>query len=140
MDADVGAKVGLRWRKGAFEIMNDVGVEQAYNLVSSLLKPYPNVSVPGVLKAQKDKGVPWDVRYVKYIQDGTVGRVTISRPDALNALNQSVVKQLDEAFAKAEADPQTKAIIIEAAGKAFVAGADIKFFVDCITEDRISEG
>jgi enoyl-CoA hydratase/3-hydroxyacyl-CoA dehydrogenase len=139
MDADVGAKVGLRWRKGAFEIMNDVGIEKAYDLVANLLEPYPNVNVPSVLKAQKEKGLPWDVRYVKYIQDGTVGRVRISRPDALNALNQSVVKQLDEVFARAEADPQTKAIIIEAAGKAFVAGADIKFFVDCIKEDRISD-
>jgi enoyl-CoA hydratase/3-hydroxyacyl-CoA dehydrogenase len=139
MDADVGAKVGLRWRKGAFEIMNDVGIEKSYELVAKLLEPFPNVDVPGVLKAQKEKGLPWDVRYVKYIQDGAVGRVRISRPDALNALNQTVVKQLDEAFAKAEADPQTKAIIIEAAGKAFVAGADIKFFVDCIKEDRISD-
>ncbi len=139
MDADVGAKVGLRWRKGSFEIMNDLGIEKAYDLVGTLLKPYPKVTVPGVLKAQKEKGAPWDVRYVKYIQDGTVGRIRISRPDALNALNQTVVKQLDEAFTTAEADPQTTAIIIEAAGKAFVAGADIKFFIDCIKEDRISD-
>jgi enoyl-CoA hydratase/3-hydroxyacyl-CoA dehydrogenase len=139
MDMDVGAKVGLRWRKGPFEIMNAMGVEKAYHLVEALLKPYPNVEVPSVLKAQKEKETPWDVRYVKYIQDGKVGRVRISRPDALNALNQTVVKQLDEAFAQAEADTQTSAIIIEAAGKAFVAGADIKFFVDCIKEDRIAD-
>jgi enoyl-CoA hydratase/3-hydroxyacyl-CoA dehydrogenase len=63
----------------------------------------------------------------------------ISRPDALNALNQTVVKQIDEAFIEAEADPQTKAIILEAAGKAFIAGADIKFFIDGIKEDRISD-
>jgi enoyl-CoA hydratase/3-hydroxyacyl-CoA dehydrogenase len=135
----VGAKVGLRWRKGAFELMNDLGIEKTYELVANLLKPYPIVNMPGVLKAQKDKNVPWDIRYVKYIQDGAVGRVRISRPDAMNALNQTVVKQLDDAFAKAENDPQSKAVIIEAAGKAFVAGADIKFFVDCIKEDRLSD-
>jgi enoyl-CoA hydratase/3-hydroxyacyl-CoA dehydrogenase len=139
MDADVGAKVGLRWRKGSFEIMNDLGIDKSYDLVEKLLKPYPNVNVPGVLKAQQEKGTSWDVRYVKYIQDGTVGRIRISRPDALNALNQTVVKQLDEAFTAAETDPQTQAIIIEGAGKAFVAGADIKFFIDCIKEDRISD-
>jgi enoyl-CoA hydratase/3-hydroxyacyl-CoA dehydrogenase len=138
-DADIGAKVGLRWRKGAFEIMNDVGIDRAYALVENLLNPFPDVDVPEVLKAQKAKGEPWVVRYVKYTRDGTIGRVRISRPDALNALNQTVVKQIDEAFAEAEADPQTKAIILEAAGKAFVAGADIKFFVDCIKEDRISD-
>jgi len=131
MDADVGAKVGLRWRKGAFEIMND--------LVDEVLKPFPDVDVPGVLKAQKEEGKPWEVRYVKYSRDGDIGRIMISRPDALNALNQTVVKQIDEAFIEAEADPQTKTIILEAAGKAFIAGADIKFFIDCIKEDRISD-
>lgn len=139
MDADVGAKVGLRWRKGAFEIMNDVGIEKAYSLVEAVLKPFPDVDVPGVLKAQKEKGKPWEVRYVKYSRDGDIGRIMISRPDALNALNQTVVKQIDEAFIEAEDDPQTKAIILEAAGKAFIAGADIKFFIDCIKEDRISD-
>jgi enoyl-CoA hydratase/3-hydroxyacyl-CoA dehydrogenase len=139
MNADVGAKVGLRWRKGAFEIMNDVGIEKAYALVENVLKPFPDVDVPAALKAQKEKGEPWEVRYVKYSRDGAVGRVIISRPDALNALNQTVVKQIDEAFGEAEGDPQTKAIILEAAGKAFIAGADIKFFIDCIKEDRISD-
>jgi enoyl-CoA hydratase/3-hydroxyacyl-CoA dehydrogenase len=139
IDADVGAKVGLRWKKGPFEMMNDVGIDRAYDLVENLLKPYPDIDVPEVLKAQKEKGTPWDIRYVKYIQDGDIGRVRISRPDALNALNGTVIKQLDEAFAEAESDPQTKAIIIEAMGKAFVAGADIKFFVDCIKENRLTD-
>ena len=139
MDADVGAKVGLRWRKGAFEIMNDVGIEKAYALVENVLKPFPDVDVPKVLKAQKEKGEPWEVRYVKYSRDGAIGRIRISRPDALNALNHTVVKQIDECFIEAEADPQTKTIVLEAAGKAFIAGADIKFFIDCIKEDRISD-
>ncbi len=139
MDADVGAKVGLRWRKGAFEIMNDIGIEKAYSLVENVLKPFPDIDVPGVLKAQKEKGKPWEVRYVKYSRDGAIGRIMISRPDALNALNQTVVRQIDETFVEAEADPQTKTIILEAAGKAFIAGADIKFFIDCIKEDRISD-
>jgi len=139
MDIDVGAKVGLRWRKGPFEMMNGIGVDKAYEMVEKLLKPYPKVAVPAVLKGQREKGTPWDVRYVKYLRDGNIGRIRISRPDALNALNQTVVKQLEETFDQAEADPQTKAIIIEAAGKAFVAGADIKFFVDCIKENRLED-
>lgn len=138
-DADVGAKVGLRWRKGPFEIMNDIGIDKAHSLVENLLRPYDDVDIPSVLTAQKAKAEPWDIRYVKYARDGKIGRIRISRPDALNALNQTVMKQIDEAFARAEADPQTSAIILESAGKAFVAGADIKFFVDCIKEDRLSD-
>lgn len=138
-DADVGAKVGLRWRKGPFEIMNDMGIDKAHSLVENLLKPYDDEDIPSVLSAQKAKAEPWDIRYVRYTRDGEIGRIRISRPDVLNALNQTVMKQIDEAFGKAEADPGTNVIILESAGKAFVAGADIKFFVDCIKENRLSD-
>ena len=138
-DTDVGAKVGLRWKMGPFELMNQVGIDKAYTLVENLLKAWPDLSVPKSLKAQYGKGASWDIRYVKYVRDGVLGRVILSRPDALNALNHTVVKQLDETFARAEADPDTEVIILEGAGKAFVAGADIKFFIDCIKEDRLDD-
>jgi enoyl-CoA hydratase/3-hydroxyacyl-CoA dehydrogenase len=38
-DIDVGAKVGLRWRKGPFEIMNRLGIDKAHEMVEDLLKP-----------------------------------------------------------------------------------------------------
>ena len=60
-DMDVGAKMGLRWRQGPFEIMNAVGIEKSRDMVEHLLEPYPKVSVPPVLMAQKEKGVPWSV-------------------------------------------------------------------------------
>ncbi len=138
-DTDLGAKVGLRWRRGPFEIMNRVGVDKAHDLVENLLKAWPALEIPEILSQQKSKGEPWDIRYVKYTKDGDVGRVTISRPDAMNALNETVVKQLEEAFDQAEADPDTKAVILDAAGKAFVAGADIGFFIQCIKSDRLDD-
>ena len=55
---DVGAKVGLRWRQGPFEIMNAVGIEKSWDMVEHLLEPHPKVSVPPVLMSQKKKGVP----------------------------------------------------------------------------------
>ena len=138
-DIDLGAKVGLRWRKGPFELMNRVGIDKAYKLVEDLLKAWPDITVPDHLSSQQKKGEPWDIRYVKYSRDNNVGRVTISRPDAMNALNETIVKQLDEAFMEAESDPDTKAIILDTAGKAFVAGADIGFFVKCIKNDRLDD-
>ncbi len=138
-DIELGAKVGLRWRKGPFELMNRVGIEKAYKLVEDLLKAWPDITVPHHLSSQYEKGEPWDIRYVKYRRDGNVGRVTISRPDAMNALNGTIVKQLDEAFMEAESDPDTKAVILDSAGKAFVAGADIGFFVQCIKNDRLDD-
>lgn len=138
-DIDVGAKVGLRWRKGPFELMNRLGIDKAYELVEDLLKPWPDLTIPERLRSQKIKSAPWDIRYVKYLRTAELGRITISRPDALNALNQTVVKQLDEAFLEAESDPETKAIVFAGAGKAFVAGADIGFFLKCIKNDRLND-
>ena len=138
-DTDLGAKVGLRWPIGPFERMNSIGTDKVYNMVEKLLKKWPSIRMPENLARQKERGEPWDIRYVRYAKDGDVGRVIISRPDAMNALNDKVVKQLDEEFGKAERDPDTKVIIIETAGKAFVAGADIKFFIDCIKEDRLDD-
>jgi enoyl-CoA hydratase len=52
--------------------------------------------------------------------------VTIQRPEKLNALNNDVLKELEQAFADLEQDDQVGAVILTGAGeKAFVAGADI---------------
>jgi enoyl-CoA hydratase len=60
-------------------------------------------------------------------EDG-VGILTINRPDALNALNEDVLKELDLAVTAIENDESIKVLIITGAGsKAFVAGADIKY-------------
>lgn len=138
-DIDLGAKVGLRWRKGPFELMNSIGIDKAYKIVEDLLKAWPDIPVPDHLNKQYEKGEPWDIRYVKYRRDKDIGWVTMSRPDAMNALNKTIMKQLDEAFTKAESDHDTSAIILETAGKAFVAGADIGFFIKCIKNDRLDD-
>ena len=138
-DIDVGAKVGLRWRKGPFELMNRMGLDKANGLVEDLLKPWPDLTIPERLHSQQVKKEPWDIRYVRYNRVDDVGHVIISRPEALNALNQTVVKQLDESFQEAESDPRTRAIVLSGAGKAFVAGADIGFFIKCIKNDRLDD-
>lgn len=55
--------------------------------------------------------------------------ITINRPDKLNALNQMVMQEIDQAIAAAETDEKVKAVIITGSGpKSFVAGADISEF------------
>ncbi len=52
--------------------------------------------------------------------------LTVNRPNKLNALNQEVLADLDEALREAFAAPAARALVITGAGeKAFVAGADI---------------
>ena len=63
--------------------------------------------------------------FVTYEQDGYVGVITINRPEALNALNVQVLKDLDAVIDNIDLD-ETRAVIVTGAGeKAFVAGADI---------------
>ena len=58
------------------------------------------------------------------VRDG-VAILTIDRPEALNALNEAVLIDLEEAVEAAAADPSVLSLIVTGAGKAFVAGADI---------------
>ncbi|WKW11357.1 enoyl-CoA hydratase-related protein [Pseudogemmatithrix spongiicola] len=51
--------------------------------------------------------------------------VTVNRPDKLNALNATVIAELDKAFTELSQREQVRAIILTGAGRAFVAGADI---------------
>mgnify|MGYP004570005497 CR=1 FL=1 len=65
------------------------------------------------------------MEFVKYTAEGPVGVITISRPEALNALNDQVIRQLDAVLSDLDLE-QIRCVIIRCEGeKAFVAGADI---------------
>ncbi|MBL8566062.1 MAG: enoyl-CoA hydratase [Hyphomicrobiaceae bacterium] len=55
-----------------------------------------------------------------------VGLITLNRPQALNALNSTLITELNAAVDAFEADPAIGAIVITGSEKAFAAGADIK--------------
>lgn len=66
------------------------------------------------------------MEFVRLETEGAVAVLTIDRPKALNALNQQVLKELEEAIAKVAHDTSLRALILTGGGeKAFVAGADI---------------
>ena len=59
------------------------------------------------------------------VHDG-IARVTINRPDKLNALNATVIAELADAVGHIESDDAVRGVILTGAGtKAFAAGADI---------------
>jgi enoyl-CoA hydratase len=69
--------------------------------------------------------------------------ITVNRPEKLNALNQTVISELGEAFRMAREDASVKALILTGSGeKAFVAGADIGELakMDAIEAERLSQG
>ena len=57
---------------------------------------------------------------------GRVGIVTLNRPEALNALNQALIEELNQALAGFESDSAIGCTVITGSEKAFAAGADVK--------------
>ena len=62
---------------------------------------------------------------IKYIKEDAIGVLTIDRPEALNALNSTVISELEQLIGEVEKDLELRALIITGAGRSFVAGADI---------------
>jgi enoyl-CoA hydratase len=58
-------------------------------------------------------------------KQGAVAVVTLDRPDALNALNASVIDEFGSVIDRIEGDEEIRAVVVTGAGRAFVAGADI---------------
>jgi enoyl-CoA hydratase/carnithine racemase len=52
--------------------------------------------------------------------------ITLDRPDRLNAYTETMQRELLEAFDRADADDDVRAVIVTGAGRAFCAGADLK--------------
>jgi 2-(1,2-epoxy-1,2-dihydrophenyl)acetyl-CoA isomerase len=59
-----------------------------------------------------------------------VATLTLSRPEAYNALNMPLGRELFEASLELDDDPDVRCIVITGAGRAFCAGGDVKDFVD----------
>lgn len=138
-DTDRGAKIGLRWARGPFEIMNALGVEKTYELVAKIAERYADFPVPSLLTRQKVLGRPFSFRYVFKQVDGDIAYITINRPEAMNALNEAVFNQLEELFLAAEDNRDVRVVVFMGTGKTFVAGADIGYFVEKIKEKRIED-
>ncbi len=134
-DVDRGAKVGLRWAKGPFEIANEIGVSNASRMASDY-SDMANIEVPAWFINRKEK---FKFSYVDLEIEGHVAKVKLNRPEAMNALNVDLVTQLGLAVDEVNSRSDISTIIFEGAGKAFVAGADVKFFVDKLREDSFGE-
>ncbi len=63
---------------------------------------------------------------VRREQRGAVALLTLSRPEALNALDATLLASLAEQVAGVARDPEARAVVITGEGRAFCAGADIE--------------
>jgi enoyl-CoA hydratase len=67
---------------------------------------------------------------VIYEKDGRIGRVTLNRPEVLNAIDDELPAELAGCIAQANADPGVHVIVLAGAGEAFCAGYDLTYYAE----------
>jgi enoyl-CoA hydratase/3-hydroxyacyl-CoA dehydrogenase len=134
-DVDRGAKVGLRWAEGPFEIANKIGIIES-RMMAEKYSELAGFKLPQWMKEKKGN---FEFNYIDIEINNKIAKIKLNRPEAMNALNESVVEQLGKAIDELNSRNDIDTIVLEGAGKAFVAGADVKFFVDKINEDAIKD-
>ncbi len=133
VDINKGAKIGLKWRKGPVELMQQYGEDKVWYLVHKIAGMY-QMQIPASIGSGH-----WQMQFVDLERKGKVAVITMNRPEDLNALNEEVMKQLNAQFDLVNKDPAIETVFITGAGKAFVAGADIKFFIKNIKANKIKD-
>ena len=67
---------------------------------------------------------------VIYEKDGRVARITLNRPEVMNAIDDDLPRELAEAVARAEADNGVHVMLLSGAGRAFCAGYDLAYYAE----------
>lgn len=67
---------------------------------------------------------------VLYARDGRIGRVTLNRPEVMNAIDGRLPDALAEAIRRANADEGVHVIVLSGNGPAFCAGYDLTHYAE----------
>lgn len=65
---------------------------------------------------------------VKTHKDGRIGRITLDRPDVMNAINDDLPRDLEAAVRQFDADRDVHVMVLSGAGDAFCAGYDLAHY------------
>ena len=65
---------------------------------------------------------------VQYEVDGRIGRITLNRPEVLNAIDDRLPSELAQAVREANADTDVHVVVLSGAGKSFCSGYDLDFY------------
>jgi len=135
-DLEMGVENALVM-KPPFQMMNKIGIDRALELVEAYAKEWPEFIVPKLLVEQAKSGKPWDIPLALREDKDEVALITIRRPKTLNALNSTVMSQLDKIFTEIKKDNKIKGAVLTGFGvKAFVSGADINLLARLKTPEE----
>ena len=63
---------------------------------------------------------------VDFLKEGTIAKVTISRPKSMNAMNPKFFQEIDKVFTELDAKEDLRVAVLLSEGKVFTAGLDLK--------------
>lgn len=128
-----GAKIGLLWKNGPVDLMRSAGTAEVKRLVTMVSELY-GMKIPESIDEKY-----WEMELVRLEKKYPLAIITMDQPENMNALSEKTVQELSEKFNDADNDPSVETMFITGSGKAFVAGADIKFFVKNIKAHKIGD-
>ena len=76
---------------------------------------------------------------VVYEKDGRIGRITLNRPEVMNAIDGTMASDLAEAVAKADADRDVHVMVLSGSGEAFCSGYDLEYYAESGEQNPYSQ-
>ena len=76
---------------------------------------------------------------VLYERDGRIARITLNRPEVMNAIDDELPRALADAVARADSDPGAHVIVLAGAGRAFCAGYDLTAYASGDKANRYTQ-
>ena len=74
---------------------------------------------------------------VLYEKDGRIGRITLNRPEVMNAIDDDLPGELAAAVAQADADRDVYVMVLSGAGKAFCSGYDLAHYAEGTSTNQV---
>ncbi len=128
-DLDLGCVLALGFKKGPLQLMAELGEAEVARILERFAAERPGMPMP---KAPLASYLDYHRHLIVDDVEG-VKVIAIRRPQALNALDDSVTDELLEVIRAHEADPAVQGFVITGYGdRAFSAGADIGRFPDLL--------
>lgn len=120
-DLDWLTRNALGFSRGLLDLAEQLGAEETHRLCTAYAAGHPGFEVP---PSVREKRLARFHRNVVVERDGEVAVISVRRPEVRNALSERTMRELDEAFAALESDPDARGVVVTSYDGA-LAGADI---------------